>query len=302
MLGMLAVAAGLSMGEAQAKTLKAFDIFYECQGCPEMVAIPPGEFQMGSTPEEGERERPRGGSEDERPRHTAKIGTWFAIGRYEVTRAQFAAFVDATGYRATSGCQIYFNFSWQFDEARSWRDPGFPEREQTANEPVVCVSRDDAAAYAEWLSRVTGARYRLPSESEWEYAARAGTTTARFWGEGAQETCTYENIESRTSLSHFSCKDGQKYTAPVGSFRPNPWGLYDTLGNVREWVQDCYAGSYDGGPDTQAARTAPDCAKGVVRGGAWDAATPGGVRSAQRLDVEHGATGNTLGFRVARSF
>ena len=173
----------------------------------------------------------------------------FALSKYEVTRGQFAAFAAATAH-VSRGCRVYAwqvrsfgrdRWEWKTDEQASWQAPGFDQRE---NEPVVCVSWEDATAYVRWLSEETGERYRLPSEAEWEYAARAGTTTRFHWGAGADEHCAHGNGADRTAeqdlqiagillaWSFSDCTDGAARTALVGSFAPNAFGLHDMAGNV----------------------------------------------------------------------
>jgi formylglycine-generating enzyme required for sulfatase activity len=241
----------------------------DCPQCPEMVRIRPGSFLMGSTPAEPEHES------DETPQHRVTIAYAFSLGKYEVTRGEFAAFIQAGGHQA----------------AGDWRNPGFT---QTERDPVVNVSWEDAQAYAAWLSRTTGKKYRLPSEAEWEYAARAGTTTARYWGDGRQEACRYANADDAA----FGCSDGFKNTAPVGRFQPNALGLHDMLGNVWEWTGDCWNTSYNGAPTNGEARLSGECSRRSVRGGSWGSSS-GDVRSAGRTRGPPGFR-NFVGFRVAR--
>ena len=144
----------------------------DCPDCPEMVDIPPGEFLMGAARNEVD------SGDIERPRHTVKIQTSFAASRFEITVRQFTAFIDATGHKAEGSCNVWSGSNWENQPGKSWRDPGFA---QSGTHPVVCVSWNDARAYTSWLSRLTGKHYRLPTESEWEYMARGGTRTSRFW-------------------------------------------------------------------------------------------------------------------------
>jgi len=295
--------------------------FRDCPTCPEMVRIPSGSFAMGpaisggaAAPSPYDEDR-MGDGQIIGPKHRVTIGTSFALGKYEVTRGEFAAFVAATGRPTGSSCSgngyTYGdkNFGGNVMPGRSWRDPAFV---QTDRHPVVCVSWDDAKAYVAWLSRVTGKAYRLPSEAEWEYAARAGTQTPYYWGaaELRNEACRFGNFADRTTeaalkwkeigLEYFSyeCSDGYVYTAPVGTFQPNAFGLYDMLGNARELTEDCYNKSFDGAPTDGSVWLAGDCSYRMQRGGSWDndggyAHTafrqPGGGRSSQS------------GFRVART-
>ena len=285
-------------------TYRRGDVFRDCAECPEMVAIPPGEFVMGSPGSETTRE---GISHDsakrEGPQHTVRIERLFALGKYEVTRGEFAAFASEKGHEA-SGCVVNTGGKWNKDASRSWRDPGY---EQTDRDPVTCVSWDDAKAYLAWLSRETGEKYRLASESEWEYTARAGTTTARFWGENADGGCGYANAHDRTSKAqngfewlHHECDDGHRQTAPVGSFAANAFGVHDMLGNVYEWTDDCSSGSYEGAPVDGSARRSGACGERVLRGGAWNG-SPRVVRAAYRFEHEGDWRSNVIGFRVARA-
>jgi formylglycine-generating enzyme required for sulfatase activity len=172
---------------------------------------------------------------------------------------------------------------------------------------VIDVSWNDAREYVAWLSSKTGEKYRLPSEAEWEYAARAGTTTERFWGNSHVEACRYANVydesgkraETRPWPSH-ECDDGYAWTAPVGSFQPNAFGLEDMLGNVWEWTEDCWNETYEGAPTDGGAWTRGDCGRHVVRGGSWRN-DPIAVRSAFRGIEPPGAEPrhNFVGFRPA---
>ena len=253
----------------------------DCPSCPEMVVIPAGAFMMGSGPEEGD--------PAERPRHRVRVDR-FALGRYEVTRSEYRAFAEARGADG----------AWY---GSSWRDPGFA---QDDDHPVVNVSWEGAQAYVRWLSRETGERYRLPSEAEWEYAARGGTTTRRYWGDSSSQ-CGYANGADAAAKRVYAgwtwaaaCDDGWVYTAPVGSFEANAFGLFDVLGNVMEWTEDCWHGNYARAPsDGTAWKRRGDCGRHVRRGGSWS----GGPRlgSAHRyLSVPLNVRA-ILGFRVART-
>jgi formylglycine-generating enzyme required for sulfatase activity len=210
---------------------------------PKMVWIPAGSFRMGDIH--------GGGDSDEKPVHEVSINR-FAMSRTEVTVGEFRRFVDATGYKTEAekgkNCRTYKNGSWGWVKDVNWRNPNFS---QDDNHPVVCVSWTDATAYVEWLSQQTGKQYRLPTEAEWEYAARAGTETTRYWGNEPDEACRYANVHDRTSKkengfgwTHHNCTDGYAKTAPVGSFKPNDLGLFDMLGNVWEWTCSTVANRY----------------------------------------------------------
>lgn len=270
---------------------------------PTMVVIKPGQFQMGSTD----------GSSDEQPVHVVTIPQPFAISRCEITVGQFRQFVEDAGYRTTAeksgkGCYVWNAEKKQEEKLpeHNWNNPGF---KQTDDHPVVCVSWDDAQAYVTWLSRRTGAAYRLPSEAEWEYAARAGTTAARYYQDNKH--CDYANgigSKEETFLSLYSmrveCGDGYVYTAPVGSFGENHYGLFDMLGNALEWTQDCWHDNYDNAPADSSAwleKGGGDCNRRVVRGGSWNI-YPRNLRSAFRLAGSTGGANGSLGFRIARAF
>ena len=281
--------------------------FRDCPNCPEMVPLPTGEFLMGSTGEE----LVRTGAPNkywfisQRPKHPVSIKS-FAIGKYAVTRGEFAAFVRETGYDS-KGCQTYQENTWKQSEANDWRSPGF---EQTDRHPVVCVSWDDAQRYVSWLNGNVGEHgdgpYRLPSEAEWEYAARAGTTTERFWGDDESRQCEYANGGDQTAKERYpglttaTCRDGYIWTAPVGSFRPNPWGLYDMLGNVAQWTEDCWNNDYSGAPSDGSAWKSGNCGGRVARGGAW-VTLPFGLRSTVRHNLNQDIRSGYAGFRVAKT-
>ena len=267
--------------------------FQDCPECPEMVVVPPGSFMMGSPSDE------EGRDVDESPQHSVTIGRSFAIGRFEVTRAEYAAFAQATGRGAGDGCFIWSGGELKTETSRSWRDPGFS---QTERDPVVCVNWRDAKAYVSWLSRRTGKRYRLLSEAEWEYVARAGTTTARYWGELSSIQCDHANGADKTSGLDWaiSCTDGASHTSPVGSYGHNVFGLSDVLGNVREWAEDCWNESYVDAPSDGTARESGECSRRVMRGGSWISG-PRYLRSADRFGNSAGGRLIFGGFRVART-
>jgi formylglycine-generating enzyme required for sulfatase activity len=287
--------------------------FRDCPTCPEMVTLLPGRFAMGTSVAEDEREGVptpfRGRSQ---PVTEIAIASAFAIGRTPVTRREYAEFVRVTARQPTGGCYVHQNDGRNrsavvLDRAASWQAPGFPQDDR---HPVVCVNWEDAQAYLSWLTGRTGKTYRLPSEAEWEYAARAGTTTARFWGDAREDACQHANVadESTASWLHFQvdpenffrCRDGFVFTALVASFQPNRFGLYDMLGNVWQWVGDCWHDTYEGRPRDASAWTAERCTRRVVRGGSWEI-FPRNVRAGTRerlAPVWHYAS---LGFRVVRA-
>jgi formylglycine-generating enzyme required for sulfatase activity len=172
------------------------------------------------------------------------------------------------------------------------------------------VSFDDAMAYVKWIQQKTGQAYRLLTEAEWEYAARAGTSTARYWGEDVSKSCAYANtmdLKVITTISGASnwpithCDDGYAYTAPVGSYKPNGFGLYDMLGNVWEWTQDCWNNNYVGAPVDGSSWSTGSCSRRAVRGGGWRKSIDG-QRAAQRISYTNSNRDDSTGFRVARTF
>ena len=207
-------------------------VFRDCADCPEMVVVPTGSYMMGSPASEA------GRAEWEGPVHQVTISQPFAVGVYEVTRGEFGRFVRATGYSTGDRCWTFEDGKVEERSGRVWRNPGYRQGER---DPVVCVSWEDAQAYVRWLSEETGKRYRLLSEAEWEYVARGGTSMARYWGESEAEQCRHANgADADTGFEWVvSCHDGYARTAPVGQYEANGYGLYDVLGNVWEWTQDC---------------------------------------------------------------
>lgn len=285
-----------TLDPSELQRLAAGTVFRDCGDCPEMGVVPAGSFTMGSPATE---DRWEGGRED--PQHRVVIPRAFALGRYEVTRAQFAVFVEQTGH-VVGACSHWTGKAWEKDASRGWREAGFSQRD---DHPVVCVSWDDARAFVQWLARKTGQRYRLPSEAEWEYAARAGSTTARYWGENAADGCRFANLGDRSLERALGlqpvadCDDGHIYSAPVGSFLSNAFGLHDMLGNAWEWTEDCWNLGHKGAPADGSAWTAGDCSQRVPRGGSWNS-HPRNIRSANRGNYVAANRYYHIGFRVAR--
>ncbi len=258
---------------------------------------------MGAAPGENEAE-----SVDETRRDQTQPQRWvevnsFAVGRHEVTRGQYRVFAEETG-RPAAACEVWEGNESKVDPNRTWRDPGYL---QDDTHPATCLNWTDAFAYVHWLAKRTGKPYRLLTESQWEYAARAGTTTRRYWGDDADRACSFANgadLAARSAFPNSSdwvvvpCNDGHVYTARVGSFQPNAFGLYDMLGNVWEWVQDCWEEDYRGAPSDDRARTSGDCARRVMRGGSW-MEDPSEIRSAARFGESTATGGLADGFRVA---
>ena len=230
----------------------------DCEDCPELVRIPAGSFVMGS----------KDGHWSESPAHRVTIAEPFALGKYEVTVGQWQACVDAGACQSMPAMQGV-----------------------SASSPVHNVSWNEVQDYLKWLSEVSGESYRLPTEAEWEYAARAGTKTRYWWGEGI-------------GVSNANCEDcggdwDRKTPAQVGGFAANPFGLHDMNGGVMEWVADCWSQDYEGAPGDGSAQQSGDCGQRVLRGGSWrNDQTYATVSS--RLSYDASVRYYTNGFRVAR--
>ena len=279
-----------SSASGQSVSLEPGALVQDCADCPEMVVIPSGSFAMGEN--DGDPERSEGPERNvdpnqgtpsigdpersEGPERNVTIANSFALGRFEVTVGQFAKFIDATGQEPEVDCSMWIMTEMSTPN-RTWRDPGY-KRPVRDDEPVVCVSWRDARAYTAWLSGVTGQRYRLPTESEWEYAAKGGTDSVYYWGADPDDACRYANVYDTTAAAKWptedwdapACDDGFAETSPVGSFEPNQFGLYDILGNVWEWNQDCSILPYPDQPtDGSAAEVEGACDRRAIRGGGW---------------------------------
>jgi formylglycine-generating enzyme required for sulfatase activity len=249
------------------RALKPPASFRECaKDCPEMIIVPAGGFMMGSPVNE------KGRSTNEGPQHLVTIARPFAVSKFLVT------FADWDACASVGGCP---------QEGRAW-DSGWGRRTQ----PIINVNWDDAQVYVAWLSKMTGKKYRLLSEAEWEYAARAGTTTAFYWGE--------EIGKGNANCYNCGSKWSQLRTSPVGSFEPNPFRLFDMAGNVWQWVQDCYNEDYNGAPIDGSPWETGDCEMRVVRGGSWGY-FPVDPRSAYRYGDHKVDRNYNTGFRVGRT-
>lgn len=257
---------------------RAGTVFQDCPQCPEMVVIPAGQFIMGSPPSETDR------FDDEVPPHMVTTAKPFAVGKYEVTFREWDACI------ADRACGQVEDQGWGRDRR-----------------PVINVSYEMAAGYTKWLSEKTRKKYRLLSEAEWEYAARGGSDKLRYWGSAPDLACQYANVHDLTSkaknkrdLANFDCDDGYAISAPVGSFKPNAYGVYDMLGNVWEWVEDCYNKSYSEAPNDGRTWSTGDCSRRVSRGGSFND-EPRSVRFATRYPFPPASRFASLGFRVART-
>jgi formylglycine-generating enzyme required for sulfatase activity len=288
-----------------------------------LTLIPAGEFLMGSGESAaetaaffkknyGEDSLTADLFQDEHPPHRVRISRPFYLGTYHVTRGQFRRFVKDSGYKtnAEKG-EKPGAFGWDpekkkfgFNKDYSWRNAGFA---QTDEHPVVNVSWDDAVAFCQWLSKKEAKTYRLPTEAEWEYSCRAGAKTRYYSGDDPETLAKVANVADATHKAKFpywnyaiKASDGYVFTAPVGQFKPNAFGLYDMHGNAWQWCADWYGEDYYGkspaddptGPKTGGER--------VLRGGSWDY-WPGSNRSARRLRDSPVCGDYATGFRVART-
>lgn len=249
--------------------------FKDCAVCPIMVSLRGGRFEMGDG----------AGTEAETPIHPVTVEGGLAIGKYEVTFAEYTecANEDACSHRPS--------------------DSGWGRGQR----PVISVNWHDAREYTRWLSDKTGRRYDIPSEAQWEYAARAGSSGMRFWGDPPRAACKFANVHDEKSKvandisgGHHRCSDGFAKTAPVGTFAANNFGLHDILGNAWEWVFDCWHSTYENAPgDGSAWLRGGDCSKRIIRGGAW-LSDPWTARSSFRSKLNGRRRLNSVGFRVIR--
>jgi formylglycine-generating enzyme required for sulfatase activity len=273
---------------------KPGSVIRDCATCPALTIVPAGRFKQGSARADGT------GAAFERPLHWVLIAHPFAISTSAVTVDEFRPFIAATG-RDMRGCDTYED-RWRIRPDASWENPGFV---QTGSHPVTCVSWDDAKAYAGWLSRTTGHRYRLPSAAEWEYAARAGAEAVRPWNADESGACANANVADQRAARRypgwavFPCDDGYVYTAPVGSFKANSFGLNDMLGNVFQWSDDCWHADYAGVPTDGSSRTYGDCSERELRGGSWFT-TPEFVRASYRNHFGVNYRASSVGIRLIR--
>lgn len=268
------------------RVIGAITHIWDIAVAPRLTVIPAGEFTMGSPDSEAQRSKVEG------PQHRVTISYPLAVGTFMVTRDEYAAFVAETQRPDPVGCFLTYLPGHKGETAGyNWHNPGF---EQSGSDPVVCASWEDARAYADWLTKKTGERYRLLSEAEWEFASRGGSTTARPWGDAiGPENARYDAATPSDAANQ------AKYTAPSGSFAPNAFGIYDALGNAWQRVDDCWNPNFEGAPTDGSVWLAGDCNQRTGHGGAFDA-PPSTVRSAFRGKVPvamHYADG---GFRIAR--
>ena len=292
---------------AEAQTVKVGQTFRDCLDCPEMVVLPAGNFLMGLSDVEAKRDTQQEPLLDKilnqwhwtksaMPQHPVKIQKPFGLGKYPVTRGEFAVFAREMGFSTDQPCQVPTHNKLRFSAEAGWRRPGY---DQSDRDPVVCVSWDEAHAYVAWLN-VKLARgnaatpdrpYRLPSEAEWEYAARAGTQTTRWWGDAIGS--------NKAVCNHCGSPWDNQQPAPIGSYGSNDFGLGDMLGNVWQWTEDCWNGNYAGAPENGSAWQTGNCAQKVLRGGGW-LSDPAALTSASRAPAVEGLRANFDGFRVAK--
>ena len=328
----------LAAAHAAAQTVQPGQTFRDCSDCPEMVVIPSGTFLMGSSSADTERDFAAVPSTHEavrnrwlsvgftqaelagkfmareHPQHPVSISGAFALGKFPVTTGEFAAFIQETK-RQTAVCFIQFRRAGDYS-GEGWRQPGFAS---TDRDPAVCINWYDAQAYVDWLNKKVGGGtkkdvqgpYRLPSEAEWEYAARAGTQTARWWGDaigvdnakcdGCQAPCAkVEPLNGPRDHSPTPCAADKWRTSQVGSFPANPFGLYDMPGNVWQLTSDCWNETYEGAPKDGRPWTSGNCDRRPIRGGGW-VNVPWLLRSATRTDASINSAANSSGFRVAKT-
>lgn len=292
-------------GLVQVATGPVFEVgtrFRDCGDatCPWLRVLPAGTFTMGSPEAEPGRDKGEG------PQHQVTVAKPFAVMETEVTMGQFRAFVAETRYPVKQGCWIWEGSRVKDDPNTTWRKP-FAAADQGDEHPVVCVSWHAVQAFAQWMTKRTRQPYRLLSESEWEYAARAGSRTKYSFGDDQNQLCRHGNVSDRrakaevpgaSSWTGAECDDGHAYTAPVGNFQSNAFGLYDMHGNASEWVQDCQY-IYSDGAQTAEAVEGVDCEKRLVRGGGWSL-HPWLTSSAIRARVVPSGQYDWIGFRLAR--
>ncbi|MES2324355.1 MAG: SUMF1/EgtB/PvdO family nonheme iron enzyme [Pseudomonadota bacterium] len=266
---------------------------------PPMVNIKGGEFMMGSTR-----------YENSQPVHAVTIKP-FRMGKFEVTGAEFQRFVEATNYRTSRMCLQLASKRW-FENVPDEYGPAATTLQTVSKfEPATCISWSGADAYVKWLAKETGKKYRLPTESEWEYASRAGSSTRYFFGNDESLACRYGNLadrsaeaavrrdfglESKNHVGVIPCDDKAGYASIVGMYEPNAFGVYDTLGNVSEFLADCWRENYDGAPKDGSILAGGECKERSLRGGSWHWR---GFHESSRSRTDTSAIGALAGFRVA---
>jgi formylglycine-generating enzyme required for sulfatase activity len=287
-------------GSAARNTAKIGSVLRDCANCPEMVVVPAGRFVMGSSEAEPIRDK------DEGPQREVTFAKAFAVSRFEVTRGQFRQFINESGYKPARNCTVFTSAKTERVESKGWDDTNFP---QTDAHPVSCVSWVDAKAYIDWIAAKTRQPYRLLSEAEWEYAAMAGAAGQYAFGDNPDDLCSYGNIADDAAReagglatwTYAKCRDGFGIsTSPVGTFKPNAFGLYDMHGNLWEWVEDCRNDSYQNAPVDGSAWVTGDCTLHVDRGGAFYS-NQRSNRARERAFFPQALNSVNVGFRLARN-
>lgn len=288
----------------------ARDITRDCEHCPEMVIVPAGTAILGAAASDGFR------NSDELPERTFPIRAAFAVSRHEITRDQYEAFVRASHRTVHGDCLTdrTQRGNWVIDPGTTFRDPGFAQK---GNDPVACVSWDEAQAYVAWLNTQTRGGYRLLTEVEWEYVARAGASqnVTYPWGSDAAAGCSFANGFDQTTMATYkgldtsghkvfdplNCSDGWLNTAPVGSLAPNEFGVFDMIGNVSEWVGDCHSTSHDALSESGTLPTsASPCSRRLAKGGSWGTLAHN-LRTSERLPYAATHRDDSIGIRVAKT-
>lgn len=282
------IALSMSATTAQSAPEKTGNVFTDCDTCPEMVVVPSGQFIMGTADSEV------GRLQNEGPQREVTISKSFAVSRHEVTVGQYRQFSEATNRGVkNNNCVVVTGLrGGEPVQGKSWDDPNY---EQGEDHPVACISWNDSQDFIAWLAEKTGKSYRFLTEAEWEYVARAGTSTRYHFGNDEKDLCDYANVPDLTAKAEMAknegwspwlyvdCNDGYGIqSAPVGSYKPNAFDVYDMHGNVWEWVEDCYDDSFVGAPKDGSARVSESDCDYVVRGGSLSAPVAAS-RSAMRF-------------------
>ncbi|MEQ8734768.1 MAG: formylglycine-generating enzyme family protein [Rhodospirillaceae bacterium] len=288
---LVALVLGVISGPACVEAAAPGESFQDCDTCPEMVVVPAGQFIMGTAESEA------GRLSNEGPQREVTISRAFAVSKYEITIGQYRQFSEETnrGVRNNNCVVVTGLRGGEPVQGKSWEDPNYVVGE---DHPVACISWNDSQDFVDWLTKKTGKPYRLLSEAEWEYAARAGTSTRYSFGNDEVELCDYGNVPDLTAKAEMATKDGWSpwlyvdcddgyglRSAPVGTYKPNAFGLYDMHGNVWEWVEDCYYESFAGAPKDGSVWGSDDACVHVVRGGSLSAPV-----SASRSAMRFGGT------------
>jgi formylglycine-generating enzyme required for sulfatase activity len=271
---------------------------WDCPDCPPLVLAPAGAYTLGSPDDEPMR------AKDEGPRTRVVLGRALAVGRFEVTRYEYEAFVRATHRPVLGDCISDRGHpgTWAPVASVNLRDPGFVQQD---NHPVVCVNWKDAQAYVAWLGEKTGKRYRLLTEAEWEFLGRAGAETVFPWGTDVAQACLWANVSDDAARTEYpewtgaGCDDHARRTAPVGSYRPNAFGLYDMIGNVQEWVDGFATDTYFTQPEDGGLAPGGDSNRHIFRGGGAGS-FPSHTRVADRVRGFTDQVDDAIGIRVAR--